>query len=173
MFSVAPRLQGLEDAPNGAVRANGFSLHAGVGIAANQRPKLERLCRYVSRPAVASERLALSASGQVRYHLKTPYRGGTTHIVLECHAKKLRRELQFESVGISEAGICALTQSVRVQITRARHAGDVARTGFLVLLLYRLSGRCYRSQSPASHLTAASRSCASSTRRRASSLSIG
>jgi hypothetical protein len=39
--------------------------------------------RYVSRPPVASERLALTASGQVRYTLKTPYRDGTTHIVLE------------------------------------------------------------------------------------------
>jgi hypothetical protein len=37
----------------------------------------------VSRPAVASERLALSASGQVRYQLKTPYCDGTTHIVLD------------------------------------------------------------------------------------------
>jgi hypothetical protein len=32
---------------------------------------------------VASERLALSASGQVRDTLKTPYRDGTTHVVLE------------------------------------------------------------------------------------------
>jgi hypothetical protein len=32
---------------------------------------------------VASERLALTASGQVRYALKTPYRDGTTHLVLE------------------------------------------------------------------------------------------
>jgi Putative transposase len=46
---------------------------AGVGISPNQREKLERLCRYVSRPPVASERLALTASGQVRYTLKTPY----------------------------------------------------------------------------------------------------
>jgi putative transposase len=58
-------------------------LHAGVDIATNQREKLERLCRYVSRPPVSSERLALTASGQVRYTLKTPYRDGTTHIVLE------------------------------------------------------------------------------------------
>ena len=32
---------------------------------------------------MASERLALTASGQVRYTLKTPYRDGTTHILLE------------------------------------------------------------------------------------------
>ena len=81
--TVAPRLQGPEGEPNGAARAGGFSLHAGVDIAPNEREKLERLCRYVSRPPVASERLALTASGQVRYTLKTPYRDGTTHIVLE------------------------------------------------------------------------------------------
>jgi hypothetical protein len=38
---------------------------------------------HVSRAPVASERLALSASGQVRYTLKTPYRDGMTHLVLE------------------------------------------------------------------------------------------
>jgi hypothetical protein len=68
---------------NGAARAGGFSLHAGVDIAASEREKLERLCRYISRPPVATGRLALSASGHVRYALKTPYRDGTTHIVLE------------------------------------------------------------------------------------------
>jgi hypothetical protein len=34
-------------------------------------------------PPVATVRLALTASGQVRYTLKTPYRDGTTHLVLE------------------------------------------------------------------------------------------
>jgi hypothetical protein len=29
---------------------------------------------------VAVDRMALTASGQVRYTLKTPYRDGTTHI---------------------------------------------------------------------------------------------
>ena len=58
-------------------------MHAGLDIAPHQRPKLERLCRYVSRPPVAIERMALTSSGHVRYQLKTPYRDGTTHIVIE------------------------------------------------------------------------------------------
>jgi hypothetical protein len=33
-------------------KAGGFSLHAGVSIGAGSRSKLERLCRYVSRPAL-------------------------------------------------------------------------------------------------------------------------
>jgi hypothetical protein len=31
----------------------GFSLHAGVAAKANERAKLERLCRYITRPAVS------------------------------------------------------------------------------------------------------------------------
>jgi hypothetical protein len=40
--TVAPRLQGLEAEPNGAARAGGFSLHAGVDIASHQREELGR-----------------------------------------------------------------------------------------------------------------------------------
>ena len=50
----------------------GFSLHAGIGVEADQREKLERLARYVSRPPVSVERLSLTAQGHVRYRLKTP-----------------------------------------------------------------------------------------------------
>jgi hypothetical protein len=52
----------------------GFSLHAGVSTEAHQRDKLERLCRYVTRPAVSEKRLALTSNGNIRYQLKTPYR---------------------------------------------------------------------------------------------------
>jgi hypothetical protein len=38
---------------------------------------------YISRPAVSEKRLALTANGQVRYELKTPYRNGTTHVIFE------------------------------------------------------------------------------------------
>ena len=48
---------------------------------AGEREKLERLCRYIARPAVATQRLSLTAQGQVRYQLKTPYWDGTTHVV--------------------------------------------------------------------------------------------
>jgi hypothetical protein len=81
--TVPSRLQGLEGDPNGAARAGGFSLHAGSDIAPHQRPKLEHLCRYMSRPLVATERMVMTSSGHVRYALKTPYRDGTTHIVIE------------------------------------------------------------------------------------------
>ena len=37
--------------------AHGFSLHAGVRCGAHQRKELECLCRYITRPAIANERL--------------------------------------------------------------------------------------------------------------------
>ena len=62
--------------------AHGFSLHAGVRCDADQRSELEQLCRYVTRPAIANERLSVNRAGQVVLKLKTPYRNGTTHIVM-------------------------------------------------------------------------------------------
>ena len=61
----------------------GFSLHAGVAARADERNKLERLCRTIARPAVSEKRLSLTAHGNVRYPLKTPYRDGTTHVIFE------------------------------------------------------------------------------------------
>ena len=61
----------------------GFSLHAGVAAKATQRDKLERLCRYITRPAIAEKRLSLTKQGKVRYELQTPYRDGTTHVIFE------------------------------------------------------------------------------------------
>jgi len=87
--TAPPRLQGPEGDASGAARAGGFSLHTGLNLEPAQREQLERLCRYVSRPPVAEDRLAVTPSGHVRYTLKTPYRDGTTHIVLEPHGRLL------------------------------------------------------------------------------------
>ena len=61
----------------------GFSLHAGVATRAHERDKLERLCRYITRPAVATKRLSMTRNGQVRYELKTPWHNVTTYVIFE------------------------------------------------------------------------------------------
>jgi hypothetical protein len=58
---------------------SGFSLHAGVFANADEPEKLERLCRYISRPAISEQRLSMTQHGKVRYELKTPYRDGTDY----------------------------------------------------------------------------------------------
>ena len=65
------------------VNAHGFSLHAGLRWRADQRLELEQLCRYINRPAIANERLKRNRAGQVVLQLKSPYKDGTTHIVME------------------------------------------------------------------------------------------
>ncbi len=61
----------------------GFSLHAGVATKTNERAKLERLCRYIARPAISTKRVSITRNGRVRYELKTPWRNGTTHVIFE------------------------------------------------------------------------------------------
>ena len=61
---------------------DGFSLHAAVRCGADDRQALEQLCRYITLPALANERVQTNAAGQVVLRLKTPWRDGTTHLVM-------------------------------------------------------------------------------------------
>ena len=99
-----PPAGSLEETSARVAKVAGFSLHAGVAAARHERQKLERLCRYVTRPAIAEPRLSLTPSGNVRYQLKTPYRDGTTHIIFE--------PLDFM------ARLAALVPRPRVNLTR-------------------------------------------------------
>ena len=89
---------------DGAGKVAGFSLHAGVAARADERKKLERLCRYITRPAVSEKRLSLTPNGNIRYQLKTPYKDGTTHVIFE--------PLDFI------ARLAALVPKPRVNLTR-------------------------------------------------------
>ena len=84
MFTLqtVPAVAAADD-HSSVAKAAGFSLHAGVASEAHEREKLERLCRYITRPAVSTERLSLTAQGNIRYRLKTPYPDGTTDVVFE------------------------------------------------------------------------------------------
>jgi len=61
--------------------AAGFSLHAEVYCAPWERDKLEKLCRYIARPAVSEERLKQLPSGDIVLKLKTKYSDGTSHLL--------------------------------------------------------------------------------------------
>ena len=77
-----PGLQRTDTQPKSfTVDKDGFSLNAAVACQPHQRQRLERLCRYVTRPAVCLERLSINAAGQVIYELKHPFRDGTTHVL--------------------------------------------------------------------------------------------
>ncbi len=80
-----PAEQGQSGSMAGPRCANvlGFSLHANVCIPAKARRQLENLCRYVARPAVATERLSVLPDGRVLYRLRHKWRNGATQIVFE------------------------------------------------------------------------------------------
>ena len=61
---------------------SGFSLHAGVATKAHERDKLEKICRYIARPAVSEERLSTDDYGNVIYRFKKPWDDGTTALKL-------------------------------------------------------------------------------------------
>ena len=69
-------------APELRANAHGFSLHAAVRWGADQRKELEHLCRYITRPAIANERLKRNRAGDVVLQLKSAFKDGTTHIVM-------------------------------------------------------------------------------------------
>lgn len=55
----------------------GFSLHGNVSCEAHEREKLEHMVRYIARPPVALDRLAMRTDGLITYRLKKKYRDGT------------------------------------------------------------------------------------------------
>ncbi len=59
-----------------------FSLHAAVRWDAHERQRLAQPCRTIKRPALANERVQCNAAGQVVLKLKSPWRDGTTPIVM-------------------------------------------------------------------------------------------
>jgi hypothetical protein len=104
-------------------KTSGFSLHAGVAAKARERDKLERLCRYIIRLAVALDRLALTRQGHARYTLKTPYRDGTIHIILEPldFIARLATLVPKPRVNLTRFhGVFAPNSALRRQVTTAR-----------------------------------------------------
>ena len=94
----------------------GFSLHAGVAARADERKKLERLCRYIASPAVSEKRLSLTPNGNVRYQLKTPYRESLPRERSECFGHGTTHVI-FEPLDFI-ARLAALVPKPRVNLTR-------------------------------------------------------
>jgi len=134
-------------------KAAGFSLHAGVAAQAHQRDKLERLCRYVARPAVSEKRLSRTPQGKVCYRLKTPYRDGTTHVLFEPldFIARLAALVPKPRVNLTRFhGVFASNSHRREQITpgqRARHTGEetdgTAAAGHAAMTPDRVRGRLW------------------------------
>jgi hypothetical protein len=82
-----------------------FELHAAVRVSTDDRSGLERLCRYLARPALASGRLRRLPDGRIELQLKRVWRGGV-------------RKLLFEPDALI-ARLCALVPPPRFHLIRA------------------------------------------------------
>jgi hypothetical protein len=102
---------------------SGFSLHAGVFTNSHHPDKLERLCRYIARPAVSEERSSLTSTGKVRYELKTPYQDGTTHVFFDPvdFIAKLAALIPPPRLNLTRFyGVFAPNATVRVKVTASK-----------------------------------------------------
>ncbi len=63
--------------------ADGFNLHANVRIGPMARDSLERLCRYILRPALCNARLHRLPDGRILAKLKRKWSDGTTAKIFE------------------------------------------------------------------------------------------
>ena len=75
----APGITG-HDAQGCGLQADAVGQHRRFQLAC--RCALEQLCLYITRPALADERVQTNAAGQVVLKVKTPRRDGTKHLVM-------------------------------------------------------------------------------------------
>jgi hypothetical protein len=60
----------------------GFDLDARVRVAAHERKRLLKLCRYILRPALSNDRVTRLRDGRYTVRLKRPFSDGTTHLLM-------------------------------------------------------------------------------------------
>ena len=117
MQGVMPRDTGFEQAL--CANMNGFSLHAAVRCGANERKSLKQLCRYITRPALANERVQCNPAGQVVLKLKTAWHDGITHPVMSLlefmqHLAALVPRPRLHLIGFH--GVLALDAKLRAHV---------------------------------------------------------
>ena len=82
ILQLAPRrLEESDESKALCANAHGLTLHAGVHVVGDDRRSLKQLCRYITRPAIANERLSVNRAGQVVLKLTTAWRDGTNHVM--------------------------------------------------------------------------------------------
>ncbi|MFT5735511.1 MAG: hypothetical protein ACI8WY_004198 [Planctomycetota bacterium] len=61
--------------------SSGFSLHAATVVPKGERDRLEKLCRYISKPALCLKRVEVRSDGNIVWSLRKVWRDGTKSFV--------------------------------------------------------------------------------------------
>ena len=109
----------LRSSDEALAEVGGVNVHVGSAIDRHDRQRLERVCRYMTRPPVCQERLELSSSGQVVLRFKRAWRNGAHAVVLA--------PLDFISrlVALIPAPRFNLTRYHGVFAARSKHRSEV------------------------------------------------
>ncbi|MEY4065296.1 MAG: hypothetical protein RIR26_1504 [Pseudomonadota bacterium] len=79
--STWPAEDDVEATSDACVKAGGYSVHAAKAMKSHERERMEKRVRYMARPVIAEERLALLPDGSIRLQLKTSWRDGTQFLL--------------------------------------------------------------------------------------------
>ena len=80
--SLWPSETRYEIKSDGCVSLGGYSVHAATAVKAHERERLEKLVRYMSRPALADERISIISENEIQLRLKTPWKYCTHSLML-------------------------------------------------------------------------------------------
>ena len=100
----------------------GYSLHANTRVGELARAELEKLCRYVCRPAISASRISQLPDGMVRIELKQAWRNGATAVLIPPADLILRMAAQVplpRRPSIRYHGIFAPNAALRSQVVPA------------------------------------------------------
>jgi hypothetical protein len=108
-----------------------FDVHAAVSVQRADRKGLERMCRYLCRPAAGNERFEERPDGKINLRLKTPWTDGTTHVVLTPLQLVERMVALIPPPRVNMIryhGAFAPNASARAQVVASASAADTAAT---------------------------------------------
>ena len=78
-----PSLRVLPDPNEPVADVRGIHVHAKQLVDGRDRPQLERLCRYITRPPLAQDRLTEQPDGRYRLELKSVWKDGTRAVTYD------------------------------------------------------------------------------------------
>ena len=109
-------------------------MHAAVriGTGMGSRERLERLIRYIARPAFAQDRLSMARDGSIIYRFRHPWRNGKLAVVMDPMTFLSRLAAQVPPPRfhvLSYFGVLAAAASRREEIVPGHEVDDDAEPG--------------------------------------------
>jgi hypothetical protein len=76
-----PSEDDVEVSSTACINVGGYSVHAATAVKSDERDRLEKLVRYMARPAISEERISILPNGDIKLKLKTPWRDGSEYLI--------------------------------------------------------------------------------------------